>query len=1066
MPRGWPVNPPSAVRAVQPVPLCAGTVETTVESSVAALPSRSLSPATAPVDDRLRIRLLGDLCVMHGTAAVPLPASRRTRALLGYLAATGTAQSRQALCDLLWNSPDDPRAALRWSLTKLRPVVDVPGDARLRCDRERVHLECGDAWLDIARVQALLAAGATSATLQSLEEAAQLLQGEFLSGLDLPGCYRFYHWCTAERERYAGMRSAVLAELVARLQGAPDQALHYARAMVAADPLAESAHATLVGMLSAAARYPDAEQHYTYARDLLQRELSMPADGPLDQAIRHARRRQQERSAVPQTCDERSSASDTAITPPPSAPFVGRQRERQALDALVAARHANVLTLLEGESGIGKTRLLDYLADAARHAGLRVLRGRCYEAEMIRPYGLWSDALRAMAHDWPPASSPDNASGSREQLFSDTAAWLGRQAMEQPIAVLLDDVQWMDEGSAALLHYLCRTLPAQAPIVTCAAARVAETADNAWTRSLLQSLARDGRLRRLPLGPLDTAEVAALLGPGSTLDATAVARDSGGNPLFILQLADAASCGQTGAISTLDELVMQRLDALDHDARELLLRACALGREVRPRLLADVAGAPLAQVLATLERLERHGLLRPGTMAGIGDDACYDFSHDVVRQAAYRSMSAPRRRIVHGWITQHLQAQCATDPALHGELAHHAALAGDAALAAKACADAADHCLRVCANDEAVLVTERGLGLLEALASGPARTRLAVRLLKLRVVAASNRPERRTQALAEALRHAVEDADALGLHEDAAEGLHMLSWLSQQDNDTEGTRLATLAAERMTRKADAATRCQQLANTARCLLEVESDLPQAQAMLADAEALAQSLALRVIELAWGQGLLARAHGDAATGFDRVSLAVALARQRQDHWREYECLVWLATLALELGRDAELAGLSARIAEAARRMGEADAPFARALAALAGLRQGVASALPTLEQALEDLRAIDDKAHLAYALNSTASLLRDNGSDVPTRPLALEALAAARTVRRRTETVVALAHLAMVDAESGDVASSAHWLAELAEAGHQHALNARATAAVNGAREACRAIPTLAPTRPA
>ncbi|CAG9181259.1 hypothetical protein LMG23992_04460 [Cupriavidus laharis] len=1002
---------------------------------------------------------------MRGAAPVALPASRRTRALLGYLAVTGVPQSRQALCDLLWNGPDDPRAALRWSLTKLRPVVDAPGQPRLRSDRERVRLDAGEAWLDIARVQTLLAGGVAHATLQALEEAAALLQGEFLSGLDLPGCYRFYHWCTAERERYGGLRGAVLAELVARLQHAPEQALRYARAMVAADPLAEPAHAALVGMLSAAGRYPDAEQHYAHARELLQRELSMPSDGPLDQAIRQARRRQQGRCATPQTGE--STAPDTTAMPAPSSPLIGRRREQQILDALVASHSASMLTLLEGEPGIGKTRLLDYLADTARHAGFRVLRGRCYAVEMIRPYGLWSDALRTMAEGWPSASGPEAASGTREQLFSDTAAWLARLAAVQPLAVLLDDLQWMDEGSAALLHYLCRTLPTQAPVIACAAARVAETGDNPWARGLLQSLARDGHLRRLPLRPLDSDEVAALLGPASTLDAAAVARDSGGNPLFVLQLANAAACGQAAGTPTLDELVMQRLDALDHDTRELLRLACALGREVRPRLLADVSGAPLAQVLATLERLERHGLLRPCAEGGMGNDgACYDFSHDVVRQAAYRSMSAPRRRIVHGWIARQLQAQCASDPALHGELAHHAALAGDAALAAKACVDAAEHCLRVCANDEAVSVTERGLGLLDSLPAGQARTHLAVRLLKLRLVAASNRPERRAPALADALRHAVEDADTLGLHEDAAEGLHMLSWLHQQDNDTEGTRLATLAAERMTRKAGAATRCQQLANTARCLLEVESDLPQAQAMLGDAEALAQSLALRVIELAWGQGLLARARGDAAAALDFVSLAVDLARQRQDHWREYECLVWLATIAFERGHNAEVAGHSARIMEAARHMGEADAPFARALGALAGLRQGEASAHAALDKALESLRAIDDKAHLAYALNSAATLLRDNGNSPLIRPLALEALQAARAVRRQTETIIALAHLATVDAANGHAAEAVQWLAELDEAECRHVPGARAAAAARHARAACRAIPTLVPTRSA
>jgi DNA-binding SARP family transcriptional activator len=74
----------------------------------------------------LAIRLLGSLEVRRNGEALELPASRKSRALLAYLVATGRAHSRSHLCGLLWDGPDDPRAALRWSLTKLRPLVDGP----------------------------------------------------------------------------------------------------------------------------------------------------------------------------------------------------------------------------------------------------------------------------------------------------------------------------------------------------------------------------------------------------------------------------------------------------------------------------------------------------------------------------------------------------------------------------------------------------------------------------------------------------------------------------------------------------------------------------------------------------------------------------------------------------------------------------------------------------------------------------------------------------------------------------------------------------------------------------
>src|SRR5438270_878183 len=93
----------------------------------------------------LSVRLLGELAVVADGAPRVLPASKKTRALLGYLVATRVPHTRQRLCDLLWDGPDDPRAALRWSLTKLRPVVDAAGIVRLNADRERVGFDMNGA---------------------------------------------------------------------------------------------------------------------------------------------------------------------------------------------------------------------------------------------------------------------------------------------------------------------------------------------------------------------------------------------------------------------------------------------------------------------------------------------------------------------------------------------------------------------------------------------------------------------------------------------------------------------------------------------------------------------------------------------------------------------------------------------------------------------------------------------------------------------------------------------------------------------------------------------------------
>src|SRR4051812_21344567 len=117
----------------------------------------------------LGIRLLGELDL--GDGAKRLPPSRRTRALLAYLAVERRPHSRQRLCDLLWSGPNDPRAALRWSLSKVRAVLPI--------DSSGEHVQLGaDVVSDVACVHEALARGAASLPSAELVEVARLFRGE------------------------------------------------------------------------------------------------------------------------------------------------------------------------------------------------------------------------------------------------------------------------------------------------------------------------------------------------------------------------------------------------------------------------------------------------------------------------------------------------------------------------------------------------------------------------------------------------------------------------------------------------------------------------------------------------------------------------------------------------------------------------------------------------------------------------------------------------------------------------------------------------------------------------
>src|SRR5262249_20342434 len=148
----------------------------------------------------LALRLLGEIEVVRGGERLPLPASRKARALLAYLAVTGRPHRRERLISLLWEIPDDPRGALRSSLSKLRAIIDEPGRLRILAERDIVQLDISDVEIDLLTVRRLLSPGSAPASTSALEAAAASFRGEFAEGLTLANSPDFHAWCVAERE--------------------------------------------------------------------------------------------------------------------------------------------------------------------------------------------------------------------------------------------------------------------------------------------------------------------------------------------------------------------------------------------------------------------------------------------------------------------------------------------------------------------------------------------------------------------------------------------------------------------------------------------------------------------------------------------------------------------------------------------------------------------------------------------------------------------------------------------------------------------------------------------------
>ena len=207
------------------------------------------------------------------------------------------------------------------------------------------------------------------------------------------------------------------------------------------------------------------------------------------------------------------SLPHTAAVASSQGQLLGREQEMAWLEAALCATHqeANArMLLLEGEPGMGKSSLLDNFAAKVQQSGAHLLRADAFEAELIRPFAMWNDAMRSA----PALELKDLFSGEerveREQLFANLNSIVSSLTQQKPLVILFDDMQWCDESSAAVLHYILRS-NRQLPLLLVAAARTSELRDNGPVVQTLSGLRHDQLLQERRLQALDQSALVALI---------------------------------------------------------------------------------------------------------------------------------------------------------------------------------------------------------------------------------------------------------------------------------------------------------------------------------------------------------------------------------------------------------------------------------------------------------------------------------------------------------------------------------------------------------------------------
>ena len=179
---------------------------------------------------------MGEFAVFCNGEQLSLPRSRKTRALLAYLAVTNQPQGRERICEMFWDVPNDPRGSLRWSLSKIRQVLNRAGTNPVVTSRSTISLHTQSIELDLRSVKAISHRDLAALAVVDLENLAALFRGEFLDDLSLPRCPKFEAWRVSWISELNLLKTRILRTLIARLDDDASRALHHAHALRAMHP--------------------------------------------------------------------------------------------------------------------------------------------------------------------------------------------------------------------------------------------------------------------------------------------------------------------------------------------------------------------------------------------------------------------------------------------------------------------------------------------------------------------------------------------------------------------------------------------------------------------------------------------------------------------------------------------------------------------------------------------------------------------------------------------------------------------------------------------------------------
>ena len=679
------------------------------------------------------LHLLGDRRLLNTSDRSARPVSVRCLELLALLVIqAGVPQPRERLAAALWPTSTDSQARtnLRRELHDLRLQLDCPalvvGNRTLTWEDNPVCLvDLRIFYHERDAARAALAAGEVAQAVQHALGALAAYVGELLPGI--------FDECVVGPRGDLHRDCVELCDVAAqglREAGELEAARTVARRRVHLAPLEEVGYQALIALELEAGDRASALTTYHRCVETLDHELGVAPDDATTSLIE---------DLVPGR--ERDGLNAVRRDRARGAPFTGRGTEMEAITSRwhEAAAGESGLALVLGESGVGKSRLVRELASTVRAQGCVVVSTRCFGQSArvaLAPVADWlreldrQGALGGLDPVWQSEVArllPGRARGglpARQISPGDAVveSWrrhrfyegLSRAVLNtgRPTLLVLDDMQWCDDETATWLAFFLQLARTEPVLVVCTA-RAEELSENAVVLELVRGIRSWKALLEvalLPLPPQETIALAeALLGRHLAAGERSLLNDTtAGLPFFVIQATLAAGGYPSIEAARVGKVLDDRLAQLSPTAREVAGLAAAVGRDFTLDLLTRASDLDADTVVSAVDELWQHRIVRE-------QRAGYDFTHDLLRDAAYARVTPPRRWLTHRRIAQGLEQSTGnTLDVIAAQLAEQYERGGQPDRAIEHYLRAAATEASVFANTDAVRHYERALAIVEA----------------------------------------------------------------------------------------------------------------------------------------------------------------------------------------------------------------------------------------------------------------------------------------------------------------------------------------------------------------